>query len=970
MPDAFISYSRRNKEFVQKLAKSLADDGRDIWIDWEDIPVTADWLEEIYQGIRESDAFVFIITEDSVLSEVCGWELKYALENNKRLIPLLHKEIESEEAKAAMHPMVSSHNWIFCRETDDYDAMLKLLLEALDTDLEHSRAHTRILVRAREWDTKGRSNSFLFSGEGLTDAEQWLSHASGKEPEPTELQMQYIYESRKAYNRRQQLIVGASLGAAVISIILAIAAVIFFLRAEEQRQIAEDQRQIAEEQRVIAERNAEEAGSLALAANAQLALSLNDNDLAIALGQEAVQVESPPIQSQSILQDAVFSPGTRALFEGHQDSVLTVDFSPNGDVIASGSEDSTVRIWSTDGAEQNVIEGHEGAVNTVKFSADGTQLLTGSADATAVLWDLSTGEVVQTFASTDGDAHTDEVSAVDFSTDGTTIATGGADGLLILWNMATGEHQSPIVAHTDTITGVDFSPDGTQIATSSQDNRIKVWSVESGELIAENETDFPVTSVSYSPDGSQLLTSSGGFTVNTWTVNSENGTVDLATVFSGHLEWVGEVQFDPQGLLILSASNDDTVRLWNSQTGGEVNSFGGHTANVNDIAFSPDGRTAITASDDNTLRLIDLAHGLELERYNGHAFDVIQSQFIGDGSRAVSAAWDDTTIIWDLATGDIQQQISSNGFLDLVDINSDGTRMAFADQVVDDNAGAYLINLESGETTTTFDGHEGIVAWIDISPDDTLVASSTYGEESAFIWDANTGELVHELPVGSPSFHVAFSPDTALLASSSNSSSTILWDVESGEEVKRVSVGGADIGQATFSPDGSSILLQVGNRLVLMDIESENVLATFDGHSGSIRSYTYSQDGAIVLTGSQDGTLRLWDATTGEQLHAINTGIEIRSVGISPDGTQALTGAVDYSVRLWNIVPPTLTEVRDWAQANRLAITFTCDQRDQYSLEQTPECEAEEIQVEQSAEDTEAEGDSDSDTEDTSESDG
>lgn len=936
MPDIFLSYSRKDKEFVQKLAKSLADDKRDVWVDWEDIPVTADWLEEIYQGIRESNAFVFVISPDSVQSEVCGWELKYALDNKKRLIPILRRDIIEDVDKQAMHPAVSSHNWIFFRDQDNYDEMYKLLDLALNTDLEHTRMHTRVLVRAREWENKDRKNSFLFSGDELVEAEQWLVHAADKDPEPTELQLQYIYESRKAYNRRQQTIVGASLLAAAVSIVLALAAIVFYLNAEEQRQIADEQRQIAET-------NAEEASSLALAANAQLALGLNDNDLAIALGLEAVDLDSPPAQSVTILQDAVYSPGTRELFTGQHDGAINaVDFNPDGNSVVSGGEDGKVILWDLNGGVMNTLVGHEDAINDLTFNADGTQVLSGSDDGVAILWDVATGEEVQRFFSAEGDAHMGAVTAVAFSPSDNRIVTGGEGGLVIFWDIETGEHETPLVTHTDDVTGVAFNSDGTLLASSSRDQRIVVRDVASGEIIAEVETPDIVTGVTFSPSGNTLLTSNGAFTLNTWDIDTENATLVRSEIYSGHLEWVDKAVYDSEGLYILSASNDDTVRLWNSLTGDEVNRFGGHSDDVKDVAFAPNGRTAITASADGTMRLIDLANGLEEERLDGHFFDVILTEFTPDGTQALSTAWDNTIILWNLARGRAVETFSGNSFINGSDLSSDGTLIAIGDDPSGGDPAAYIVNVETQEVVTTFSDHTDLVTWIAFSPDDSMVASAAF-DDSLYIWDAETGEVIQSLDAPG-TYHLAFNADgTQLLTSGGDAA--ILWDVATGEEINRFSIGDETVEQAVFSPDSTAVLLKLRASLVLMDIESGEARATFEGHSGTIRSFTYSSDGTRVLTGSQDGTLRLWDATTGKQLTSINYGVEIRSVALSPDGTVAMTGAADWSVRLWNIVPQTLAETREWAEANRYTAEFTCDQRDQYNLEQTEACAAQEIEV-------------------------
>src|SRR3990172_1800925 len=145
MSDIFISYSRKDKEFVKRVHAALETINRDVWVDWENIPLTADWLEEICAGIESANAFAYVITPDSVRSEVCSLELMHAIEHNKRLVPILRRELIEEADRAALHPSISSHNWIFFNEDNDpsFDTAFKALQVALDTDLEHLQVHTR-----------------------------------------------------------------------------------------------------------------------------------------------------------------------------------------------------------------------------------------------------------------------------------------------------------------------------------------------------------------------------------------------------------------------------------------------------------------------------------------------------------------------------------------------------------------------------------------------------------------------------------------------------------------------------------------------------------------------------------------------------------------------------------------------------------------------------------------------------------
>jgi TIR domain len=251
--DLFISYSRQDTAFVRELDAALRRHGRDPWVDWEDIYEGEEWRRAIAQGIEAADAMVFVISPDSVASVECGKELAIALEDRKRIIPLLRREA------AGVDPALGDLNWIYFREQDDFEAAVGKLLAALERDLSHVRMHTRLLGWARHWE-QGRDDGSLLRGQDLVMAEQWLAAAVGKEPEPTALHRQYVGQSRVvlaaaerlvAAGRRAQRIVGYS---AVLAggVVLAAVGATALVAHRAQEQVAQLNGVIAERQRAIA----------------------------------------------------------------------------------------------------------------------------------------------------------------------------------------------------------------------------------------------------------------------------------------------------------------------------------------------------------------------------------------------------------------------------------------------------------------------------------------------------------------------------------------------------------------------------------------------------------------------------------------------------------------------------------------------------------------------------------------------
>jgi hypothetical protein len=199
MADVFVSYSRRDSEFVRRLASSITERGKEIWVDTEGIADGEVFPEAIKRAIEQSDAFLFVITPVSVASAYCEHEVEYARELQKRIVPVLRDPVGDEQLPAEIH----DRNWIPFTEADEFDTSLGRLVPALDTDLEAAKAHTRWLVKALEWDGEGREGSFLLRGSELKAAEAWLA-ASPEDADPaaTPLQREYLLASRESAARR------------------------------------------------------------------------------------------------------------------------------------------------------------------------------------------------------------------------------------------------------------------------------------------------------------------------------------------------------------------------------------------------------------------------------------------------------------------------------------------------------------------------------------------------------------------------------------------------------------------------------------------------------------------------------------------------------------------------------------------------------------------------------------------------
>lgn len=612
--------------------------------------------------------------------------------------------------------------------------------------------------------------------------------------------------------------------------------------------------------------------------------------------------------------------------------VFSVALSPDGESLLTGSDlrSGGLQLYSmATGEKVREFDGHEDAITAVSFSRDGSKILSASYDGTARLWETATGHQIASFR-----GHTWWVWSARFSSDESEIVTASQDGTVRVWKVANASHGPPFTGHQGPVYAATFSPDGKTIASAGYDRRILAWHpadlrpidyqslTEAGTASVRQMVPSrgfighsgSVRDLDFAPDGQTLLSASQDNTVKLWRVDSG----ELMTTLRGHGGWVRSARFIHGGHGVASASHDRTVREWSLAGREEFQVFAGqvldgHTDGILSASFSPDRTHIVTASRDHTARIWDASTGGEVMRLSeGHAYLASSAILFDEGRRLMTAAVDNSARIWDVASGAELLRLEKTGRAAAVAVSPD------QETIVTGGAGGIIQvwNARTGERTRVVSAERGhtqeVTALAFADEGRSLLSGDARGR--LCVWDFGSGQLKHRFDSHTRKINqIVVFPDGKTAATASSDNTVGQWDLAAGTELKSRILKHPDAVLAIqLTADGSTIITSCADqRLRVWNAETADARSVWAPFAEQVYSFDLSPDGQRLLTCyGNERTVRQWELATGRELVSATTGgplVDLRRVNgllwsamYLPDGADILTvGGSD--ARIWEI---------------------------------------------------------------------
>ncbi|MBE7382183.1 MAG: TIR domain-containing protein [Leptolyngbya sp. SIO1E4] len=933
MTQVFIAHAEADRAIAEQVRRSLMRSGITTWIHYSDVEFGSDFQVEMTQGVEEADNVLFLMSPTAFKSALCQQEIDLALEYNKRIIVMLAGAVDEAEIPDPLknlHRIDLTDNEIDADYLDDESDLLRVL----NKEAAYYTEHKVLLTKALKWQRQNQNPCILLQGYELDHAVNWLKVAqSNANHGPTPLQIEFITASdRQPPGIARDVFISYSRSNSGFARKLNDA-----LQRQGKRTWF-DQESIASgadfQQEIY--KGIEAANHFLFIispASIQSQYCADEVGYAASLNKRIVTVLHHPVEQTDLAQHPELA------------KIQWIDFHAyEGEFTAP-----LQRLLSTLDTDRGHLQAHTRYLQrAIEWDHSGRKeslLLRGDELDQVETWlkqsqakEPQATKLQQEFVSTSRTVEEANRQATHILQKAVVRAKRLVAGAIVIGGLAAGGAawfaQKRIAQAQAQVLNAEIQAQALAVENlmASDQNNQALWkALELGQKIRhlpEDEhnhldavTQLRATSVlqevyylegfvvrntlkghgdwiyglSFSPDGSTLATASRDSTVKLWDANTGQ---ELQTL-QGHGNWVSGVSFSPDGSILATAGGDDQVKLWDVSSGQELQTLQGHGNWFTRVEFSPDGAILATASGDGTVKLWDANTGQEHKTLQGHNDSVWGVSFSPDGMALATASNDGIVKLWDTSSG--QQIHAFEGHrvsVNSVRFSPNGTTLATASH----DGTVKLWDASSGQQIHIFEGHENVVRSVSFSPDGTTLVT-TSDDRTVQLWDVSSRQRLqtlksHENWVWSASF----SSDGTTLASASHDGTVKLWDVHSGQERQTLEGHGGLVNSVSFSPDGSILASAISDgTLKLWDTRSGQERQTVQGHKHWVTSVSFSPDGSTLASVSNNGTVKLWNADDGQARQTLTGhGDSVWSVSFSPDSTLLATASNDSTVKLWD----------------------------------------------------------------------
>jgi len=873
MSDVFISYAHENRDFVERLRDALQEQRKDGWVDWDRIPPAAPWMAEIKEAIDQADVFVFVISSDSVASKVCVQELAHAVGRNKRIVPVLLTEVDT----ASLPSPLPELNWVLLREGDNFAAGVAHLVQAVDTDLEHVKDHTRLLVRAELWQRRGGDPSVLLRDEELADAERWLAAAADRVPASTMLHASFVAASRDAQDAR----------------------------------LAQDAQRLERARR----------GLYAAQLSRVESIGTSDPRRAEALLES---LEDAPLDLRDLAWGILhrrYAFGRQTL-NGGPGTAGVVAMAPDGQQVAAGFACGTVALWRVSAPHPLIRMGVlGGAVSALTFSADGKRLGAGSERGEITQWLGRKAHVMQ--PAEKGHA---PVCALTFDGQGLWAAIERKGSLCLYASNAKAERILLPAEQKGRSWRAAFSAGARYLTAACNGDRLYVLAIHPpGPVRRLDDEPQAVTGLALSADGKRLA------------VAYHRGEVSLLEVASGARRGVapGEgatvasLAFTADGRGLVTGGGEYTrhrrwsdLRLWVLDDEAPPRVLHGLYGSVCALGVSGDATRLVAAGRDGRLLLLSLSPHPERGDVNGAG----ALAWSPDGRRMAFGLPQGGVVDQGRVRGEAARLEGFDGTPSALAWSPDGRHLAAATADGLWSQVRVWALPEGGPGITVHEGGGQRLAW---SPTGDQLAAAC--GDQVVLWSASDGTPRVFAGDGGRVLAIAFSPDGRLIATGHWRNLVSLWASDSGEQLATLRGHSAAVVGLAFTGDGQFLIsasekdpvLAGPNRylarqhpeLIQWDIRArcERLRVELEHKASPLTTLFMTPDRRTLVTGHADGAVALWDPMLLRQrLWLSGHSGPVASLAVAPDGRSmaAVVAGKVAGIGLWY--------GDDWAESVRL----------------------------------------------------